>query len=391
LNPLELFLLGVLGIAAFFLGYTLAFLKGRKFLAEFSEVSPEQGLREGLKQFFEEIQKHREAMFRDFLTLLDRVSAGGALYLRDRHRLLLNTTFAQAIGLRSDGVREVAFFEIPVFGDVLAQAVSSGERVSVPSSGFAFLPFLLGEERFLLLEDEKKKDQRLRSLRYFLTALWHEVQTPLTVLSGYLETLEEGRPMEGEILSRMVRQIRRLEGTIREIQRLSVLLGEKPERISDREFSALLQEVLEKAREDRKDLRVRIDIAEKEGTGLLPLSRGEAFVLLSNLITNAFSFNVPGGEVAITVAFGESELRLTLENTTSPPDAEFLRWFFDPTEALPRGGSGKGVGLYLIREVVERGNGTIHLRPQRDRVVFEITIPWETEGGKISEGGTPPR
>ncbi len=161
--------------------------------------------------------------------------------------------------------------------------------------------------------------------------------------------------MEGEILSRMVRQIRRLEGTIREIQRLSVLLGEKPERISDREFSALLQEVLEKAREDRKDLRVRVDIAEKEGTGLLPLSRGEAFVLLSNLITNAFSFNVPGGEVAITVAFGESELRLTLENTTSPPDAEFLRWFFDPTEALPRGGSGKGVGLYLIREVVERG------------------------------------
>jgi len=390
LNPLELFLLGVLGIAAFFLGYALALLKGRPF-AELLGVAPEKSPREDLKQSVEETQKHKEAMFRDFLTLLDRVSAGGALYLRDRHRLLLNTTFAQAIGLRSDGVREVAFFEIPVFGDVLAQAVSSGERVSVPSSGFAFLPFLLGEERFLLLEDEKKKDQRLRSLRYFLTALWHEVQTPLTVLSGYLETLEEGRPMEGEILSRMVRQIRRLEGTIREIQRLSVLLGEKPERISDREFSALLQEVLEKAREDRKDLRVRVDIAEKEGTGLLPLSRGEAFVLLSNLITNAFSFNVPGGEVAITVAFGESELRLTLENTTSPPDAEFLRWFFDPTEALPRGGSGKGVGLYLIREVVERGNGTIHLRPQRDRVVFEITIPWETEGGKISEGGTPPR
>uniref|UniRef100_A0A7V4TFH6 histidine kinase n=1 Tax=Candidatus Caldatribacterium saccharofermentans TaxID=1454753 RepID=A0A7V4TFH6_9BACT len=390
MNPLELFLLGVLGIAAFSLGYALALLKGRPF-AELLGVAPEKSPREDLKQSVEETQKHKEAMFRDFLTLLDRVSAGGALYLRDRHRLLLNTTFAQAIGLRSDGVREVAFFEIPVFGDVLAQAVSSGERVSVPSSGFAFLPFLLGEERFLLLEDEKKKDQRLRSLRYFLTALWHEVQTPLTVLSGYLETLEEGRPMEGEILSRMVRQIRRLEGTIREIQRLSVLLGEKPERISDREFSALLQEVLEKAREDRKDLRVRVDIAEKEGTGLLPLSRGEAFVLLSNLITNAFSFNVPGGEVAITVAFGESELRLTLENTTSPPDAEFLRWFFDPTEALPRGGSGKGVGLYLIREVVERGNGTIHLRPQRDRVVFEITIPWETEGGKISEGETPPR
>ena len=390
MNPLELFLLGVLGIAAFSLGYALALLKGRPF-AELLGVAPEKSPREDLKQSVEETQKHKEALFRDFLALLDRVSAGGALYLRDRHRLLLNTTFAQAIGLRSDGVREVAFFEIPVFGDVLAQAVSSGERVSVPSSGFAFLPFLLGEERFLLLEDEKKKDQRLRSLRYFLTALWHEVQTPLTVLSGYLETLEEGRPMEGEILSRMVRQIRRLEGTIREIQRLSVLLGEKPERISDREFSALLQEVLEKAREDRKDLRVRVDIAEKEGTGLLPLSRGEAFVLLSNLITNAFSFNVPGGEVAITVAFGESELRLTLENTTSPPDAEFLRWFFDPTEALPRGGSGKGVGLYLIREVVERGNGTIHLRPQRDRVVFEITIPWETEGGKISEGETPPR
>lgn len=391
MNPLELFLLGVLGIAAFSLGYTLAFLKGRKFLAELSEVSPEQGFRGGLKQFFEEIQKHREAMFRDFLTLLDRVSAGGALYLRDRHRLLLNVTFARGIGLRSDGVREVAFFEIPVFGDVLARAVLSGERMRVPSSGLAFLPFPLGGECFLLLEDEKKKDQRLQSLRYFLTALWHEVQTPLTVLSGYLETLEEGRPMEGEILSCMVRQIKRLEGTIREIQRLSVLLGEQLERISDREFSALLQEVLEKAREDRKDLQIRVDIAEKEGANLLPLSRGEAFVLLSNLITNAFSFNVPGGEVAITVAFGESELRLTLENTASPPDAEFLRWFFDPTEAPPRGGSGKGMGLYLIREVVERGNGTIHLRPQRDRVVFEITIPWETEGGKISEGETSPR
>jgi len=137
LNPLELFLLGVLGIAAFSLGYALALLKGRPF-AELLGVAPEKSPREDLKQSVEETQKHKEALFRDFLTLLDRVSAGGALYLRDRHRLLLNTTFAQAIGLRSDGVREVAFFEIPVFGDVLAQAVSSGERVSVPSSGFAF-------------------------------------------------------------------------------------------------------------------------------------------------------------------------------------------------------------------------------------------------------------
>ncbi|MBC7218460.1 MAG: hypothetical protein H5U36_10115 [Candidatus Caldatribacterium sp.] len=138
-------------------------------------------------------------------------------------------------------MQEVQAFEIPVLGEAILRALSSREVLRIPGSGFLLRPFAFGGTPLVLLEDERAKLRRLRSLRYFLTALWHEIQTPLAVLSGYLGTPEEGAPLEGEVLSRMMRQIRRLEGIVREMQRLSLLLEGKKEPITCETFLSILR------------------------------------------------------------------------------------------------------------------------------------------------------
>lgn len=367
------------GILGLLWGYELFLLRMRTYLHRSFKVPKRGSLRELLTAAAEHTRREKEKWAWDFLALLDRLSLGGALHFEGEEDLLLNRTFAKNIGLKGENMERVRMFEIPVFGKMLLQAIDSQERVQVPESGLAFSPFPLGRDCLLVLEDEEKKNQRFHTLRYFLTALWHEVQTPLTVLSGYMSTLEETLPSEREVFPRVMRQLKRLEATIREIQKLSLLLEEKEETISYGVFLSLLRRILEEKKDERKDLRIRLETEEGHDERALPLSYGEAFVLLSNLIANAFSFNVPSGEVRMATLPEDSRLLFLVENTASPPDIEFLSWFFDPTDTPPRGGSGKGVGLYLVQEVARRRGGEIRLRTQRDRVTFEVTIPWQKE------------
>ncbi|MEN3203405.1 MAG: HAMP domain-containing sensor histidine kinase [Atribacterota bacterium] len=332
-----------------------------------------------LKEYFHAIEadkvEEEERWLWRILALLDRLSIGGAFVLSGDGSMLLNETFFRSTGLHGRSMRKMQAFEIPVFGEALLQAFSSSQSFVVPQSGFTLSPLPLGKHCLVLLEDERKKTQRTRSLRYFLTALWHEVQTPLTVLSGYLSTLGEGAPVDREILSRMIRQVHRLEGTIREVQKLSLLLEGKGEPISCAIFFSLLQRVVEEQKIRREDVTVTVDVKEVPIDCCLPLSEGEAFVLLSNLVANACTFSTPSGKVWVSASCREPGLTLVVENTASLPDAEFLSWFFDPTESPPRGGSGKGVGLYLVREVVEEKGGELRFRMQGEIVTLEVFLP----------------
>jgi len=86
----------------------------------------------------------------------------------------------EGIGLRSYGVRETKFSEMSVLGCLCSgRVVGRKTELSSPQE-LSFLLFSPRRERLLLLEDEKKKDQRFRSLQYFLTTLWREIQKPLT-------------------------------------------------------------------------------------------------------------------------------------------------------------------------------------------------------------------
>lgn len=373
----EVLLLAGGGVAGFLLGFFLFSRHFRRVVGRLFGVPEEGDLTTGLRVLAERRREEKKEWLREVLGVLDSLSVGGASFLPGEEWILLNETFAKSVGLKERGVQEVQAFEIPVLGEAILRASSSREALRIPGSGFLLRPFALGGTPLVLLEDERAKLRRLRSLRYFLTALWHEIQTPLAVLSGYVGTLEEGTPLEGEVLSRMMRQIRRLEGIVREMQRLSLLLEGKKGPITCETFLSILRRAVAEREGERGDLMVTVDIAGVCDGRSLPLSEGEAFVLLANLVANAFAFSTPQGEVRVSVSGDSSGLFLVLENTASLADAEFLSWFFDPTDTSPRGGSGKGVGLYLVREVVEENGGEVRLRVQGNRVALEVFLPWE--------------
>lgn len=373
----ELSFLAVGGFLGGVLGWFFSLRHVRTLLRRSFGEFPGRSLQAYLRTIAAGEEEKEKQRLSGVLALLDRLGIGGAFLVPESQRVFLNEVFSQSIGLRGKGVQEVQVFEIPVFGEALLQALSLERPVAVPQSGFTLSPVALGKHRLLILEDERKRTQRLRSLRYFLTAFWHELRTPLTVLSGYVSTLEEGVPVSGEVLSRVVRQVHRLESTIREVQKLSLLLEGKREPISCRAFFTILKRVVDEEKTQRGDVTFLVNVAETDVNFLLPLSEGEAFVLLANLVANARTFSIPSGAVEVTATCGDSGLSLVVANVASLPDAEFLSWFFDPTGTPPRGSSGKGAGLYLVREVVEESGGEIRLRMQDSRVVLEVFLPWK--------------
>ena len=87
-----------------------------------------------------------------------------------------------------------------------------------------------------------------------------------------------------------------------------------------------------------------------------------------NLLTNAFKFTPPGGRVEVSVAADGGELVLTIRDTGSGIAPDFLPHVFEPfaqaETSLARGRGGLGIGLTLVKAIVELHGGSVEARSE---------------------------
>jgi signal transduction histidine kinase len=240
---------------------------------------------------------------------------------------------------------------------------------------------------------EVTADRRLERLRdAFVAAVSHELRTPLTSISGFVEMLGDEEHELGPAGRRYVDVIRR--GTTR-LQRIVEDLLLVAEIEADRlelnptptdlgELAAAAVDATRPAATE-KEITLTLDVE-----GPLPLEADAARLgqVLDNLLSNAIKFTRPGGAVVLSSTDHDGAVRVEVaDNGIGVPHEElgqlFSRFYRASTAtrlAIP----GTGIGLVLVRAIVEAHGGAIAL----DSVEGEGTRVTVTLPARQVSGGT---
>lgn len=220
-------------------------------------------------------------------------------------------------------------------------------------------------------------------MRQFSTALAHELRTPLAALRGEIEmSLLQQR--SGEEYERgLASQLEELDKLKRLIDQLLTLAraeaGEIPlehDPVDLGELGASLVDQVEPvARARAIDLRCeRSDAVVVDGDAEW-LGR-----LVLNLVDNAIKFTPEGGRVMVRVSREDDTARLEVSDTGVgiPPDAmpHIFERFFRADPARSPAAAGVGVGLSLVKWIIDRHNGRIEVETQLGKgSTFTVRVP----------------
>ena len=214
----------------------------------------------------------------------------------------------------------------------------------------------------------------------------HELRTPLTSLRGYTEALAEGvvEPTP-ETLRTVHAEIERLTRLVEELDQLA--RGEAGERALARtevDLADIVRRKVELAAPDLAERRIEVRLEGGEAVPLLWADPDAVGQVVSNLVQNAERYSDPGGVITIRFRVADGEVRCAIENsgTEIPADQLDLIWErlhrVDPSRARASGGA--GIGLAIVRQLVEAHGGRVGATSAVGRTEVWFTLPVAARG-----------
>jgi heavy metal sensor kinase len=225
-------------------------------------------------------------------------------------------------------------------------------------------------------------DRAISEMRQFSAALAHELRTPLAALRGDIEL--------AMLKSSAAEDVQRLGGQLEEIDRLKGLIdrvlllaraegGEIPLALGPVNLGPLAASLVEQLEPIAQAKGVTLQCEQADSA----LVEGDAEWLkrvVLNLLDNAIKFTPAGGRIVVAVSSASTEGRLTVRDTGVGIDPSVAPHIFEPFfRADPARSSnveGAGLGLSLVKWVVDRHRGRIELesRPGQGST-FTVSLP----------------
>jgi two-component system, OmpR family, phosphate regulon sensor histidine kinase PhoR len=226
-----------------------------------------------------------------------------------------------------------------------------------------------GDGQLLLLVSDVSRQMRLEAVRRdFVANASHELRSPLTVISGYLETLAQDAALGGDLqrpIAEMRRQAERMTAIIRDLIELSRL--EETAQIEGGEsidiaalLSLLRKDVLARPVHPR-DVRARID-----STAQLRGEEPEIHSAFSNLVDNAAKYTPAEGSVEMRWWVDEEGGHFAVSDTGMGIPSEHIprltERFYRVDAGRSRSTGGSGLGLAIVKHVLQRHGGTLEVQ-----------------------------
>jgi len=221
-----------------------------------------------------------------------------------------------------------------------------------------------------------------KARRQLLADVSHELMTPLTAMRGYLETLAMAElrldpPTRERYLRIVDEETRRLEHIIGDLLELARLEGEgTPLRPEFVDVASLFERVA--ARHERELAERGVTMVRRVEAGAEQVAGDPARLeqALQNLAANALRHTPAGGQLTLAAEPAEGAVRLIVRDTGPGIAAAHLPLIFDRfyKADTARASGGSGLGLSIVKAIVERHGGTISVRNEGG-AVFEIALP----------------
>jgi PAS domain S-box-containing protein len=245
------------------------------------------------------------------------------------------------------------------------------------------------QQREALLQRERElrqqAEQNLREKDEFLAVLSHELRTPLNAVLGYVHILRSGRAPADRmdaIVSTIDRNARSLWRLVEDLLTVSGIVTKRLElRRAEVDIRHVLRAAIDAVQPHAAPKQIVIDADLPQGAIRVAGDEGRLQQVFTNLLDNAVKFSAEKGRVQVRARLDAARLRVTVSDDGGGIAPEFLPHVF---EAFRQGDlgpsrlpSGLGLGLAIVRRLIERHGGEVHAdSPGRGRgATFTVWLP----------------
>lgn len=257
-----------------------------------------------------------------------------------------------------------------------AARLASGDRtIRVDAGGPSEVEALA--RSFNELASGLAEQERMRS--EFIANAAHELRTPLTNLLGFLDALRDGVfPATAETFASLREEVDRLVRLSRSLDALAVGDRGTDTRVEDVDLRESIEIAVELALPAlaHKGIQVSVQVPRELHARA---NRDHIAQVFANLLQNAERYTPAGGEVTITAERAAEWVRVTVENTGDGIPARDLphvfERFYRVEKSRDRARGGAGIGLAIVKQLVERGGGAVGAESAGGLTRFWLRLP----------------
>lgn len=240
---------------------------------------------------------------------------------------------------------------------------------------------LLDSER--AARSEAEKANRLKD--EFLATLSHELRTPLNAVIGWARMLQSGRLDQDsaihalEVIERNAWAQRQIIEDILDVSR--VITGKLQLNLTPVDLVAIVDSALDAVRPAMEAKEIKIETLIDSSLRLVSGDPDRLQQVIWNVLSNAAKFTPAGGKVQIAVGQNNGHVEIKVKDTGPGIDPTFLPHVFERFRqadgSTTRTHGGLGLGLAIVRHLVELHGGTIGVDNRNDGpgAVFTVRLP----------------
>ena len=224
----------------------------------------------------------------------------------------------------------------------------------------------------------------------FLATLSHELRTPLNAIVGWTRLLRTGR-LDQRTSARALETIDRnatlqakLVEDLLDVSR--IITGKLRLRIANIDPISVVEAAINSVRPAAEAKAIQLEAHLDSSVGLIAADGDRLQQVMWNLLSNAIKFTPDGGHVCVTLERGASGVALRVVDDGAGIDPTFLPYVFDrfrqADSSTTRHHGGLGLGLAIVRHLVELHGGTVHADSDGSSrgASFTVRLPWSARG-----------
>ncbi len=339
---------------------------------------------------------------------LQSLMAGVVMVESTGHISLINSAARHIFGLEDENAVGKQYSEvitqheiIEMLRDATEGGLESQREIELTPRGASEVRIFQGQTAFVRSEDERasvigvvaifnditeiRGVERMKTA--FVSTVSHELRTPLTSIKGFISTLLQDtndyydKETRLEFYGIIDSECDRLQRLIEDLLNVSRIESGRALQMNWALFEPLatIEKVLQAqgSYTDKHQFRL-------ETEGIIPSILGDADKfdqILTNLLSNAVKYSPHGGEIVVYASSDEDVLRVAVRDHGIGIPADKVGRIFEKFERVDdrdtRSAGGTGIGLFLVKHLIERHQGHIHVESEVGKgstFIFEIPL-----------------
>jgi signal transduction histidine kinase len=230
--------------------------------------------------------------------------------------------------------------------------------------------------RLQLSREMREQEERLTTIGRLLSSVIHDLKTPLTVMSGYVQLMQSSddpaqREKYGELILRQFDHIGAMQREVLEFAR-----GEKSVLVRKVYLQKFFDDVRDQLEAElaRRGIELVVDVQER---GTARFDEGKILRAVNNLARNAAeAMSRTGGKLVIKVTRDKNDGALVVSFSDTGPGIpkQIEHRLFQSFVTSGKAG-GTGLGLAIVKKIAEEHGGTVSVQSSSRGATFKVRLP----------------